>query len=111
VHIDWGDGGSGLLSISKAGAFSAPYTYASAGVYKVVIQATDSNGAAAYFQTGLTVNGKTVVPPSTTTPNPPMMILWPVFAIIAALVLGFWLGDRFESGRWRHRAGQTQIPT
>ncbi|HEX7260072.1 MAG TPA: hypothetical protein VF272_04045, partial [Candidatus Saccharimonadia bacterium] len=89
IHVDWGDGGSSLLSASKFGSLNAPYTYATPGVYKVVIQATDANGAAAYFQTGLTVNGKTVVPPATTTPDTKIVILWPIFIVIVALVLGF----------------------
>ncbi len=103
VHIDWGDGGSSLLSMAKAGSLNAPYTYASPGIYSVIIKATDANGAAAYFQSALTVNGKTVAPPATTLPDRQMIILWPIFIIIGALVLGFWLGDRFENGRWRHR--------
>jgi hypothetical protein len=104
VQIDWGDGSSSLLSIANPGNSSTLHSYTGPGKYKIVIKATDAKGTEAYFQTALTVNGKTVAPPATATPEQGFVILWPIFIVVATLVLGFWLGDRYEKGRLRRRA-------
>lgn len=103
VQIDWGDGKSSLISLSKSGSHNALHSYAGPGKYKVVLKATDGSGALAHFQTALTVNGKTVVPPATTMPEQRFVFLWPIFIVVVTLVLGFWLGDRYEKGRLQRR--------
>jgi hypothetical protein len=101
ISVDWGDGKPAtLLSRSFPGNFDVTHVYDSAGVYNVVIKATDANGVTAYLQvvgvgTG-EVSGKNLST-NTATSTSKTRILWePLLVLIPMVLVAFWLGKRHE---------------
>lgn len=103
ISVDWGDGTPpDLLSQTSAGGFTIKHTYKSAGIYKVIIKATDKNGGTAFLQlvgvaTGATQsstgaaggkNGATTVKT--------VIIWWPCLLMIPLIFASFWVGRRNE---------------
>jgi hypothetical protein len=117
VSVDWGDGkGATLLSKPFADSFDVTHIYDNAGVYSVVIKATDANGVTAFLQlvgvgTGQ-VTGKTGTGTSgggTTTTTKSQIIWIPLLVIIPLLVVAFWLGRRHELFTIRKRLEENRM--
>lgn len=102
VSVDWGDGsGTVLLSQTFAGTFNIKHTYKSAGIYTVIIKATDKSGLTAYLQLVGQANGQASSANSTSSGNSGVIVILKVLWIPAALMiplilLAFWLGRRYE---------------
>jgi hypothetical protein len=101
ISVDWGDGkAQTLLTRSDPGNFDITHVYDSAGVYNIVIKATDGNGTTAYLQlvgvgTGQ-VSGKNGTN-NTNTSTSKTRILWePLLVLIPMILIAFWLGKRHE---------------
>ncbi|HSD56005.1 MAG TPA: PKD domain-containing protein [Candidatus Saccharimonadales bacterium] len=102
VSVDWGDGKSpDLISVQFTGTIDLSHTYDSAGIYKVIVKATDKNGLSAYLQLVAQANG--AVTSSTTGTGDDddkaiiTRVLWAPAAICIPLIfLAFWLGRRYE---------------
>jgi hypothetical protein len=105
VSVDWGDGTSSeLLSVPNAGSFIIKHTYKSAGIYTVVVKATDKNGEQAYLQlvgqaTGAVqhndTSGGTAKASSTIIIE--KTVLWlPDLIILPLLIIAFILGRKHE---------------
>jgi hypothetical protein len=119
VSVDWGDGKpQTLLSKSFADTFDVTHIYDSAGVYNVVVKATDANGVSAFLQlvgvgTGQ-VSGKTGTGASggngtTTTTTKSQIVLIPLLLIIPLLAVAFWLGRRHELFTIRKRLEENHM--
>ena len=105
ISIDWGDGtATDLKSQPFAGTLDISHTYKSAGIYRVVVKATDANGATAFLQlvgvgagavtqstTGSTNGGK-----SSTGATRVIYIWWPILLMVPLLFAMFWVGKRYE---------------
>lgn len=105
ISTDWGDGTPPTLQTqSFTGDFTVKHTYRSAGVYTVVVRATDANGTTAFLQLVGVGNGKVTQGTATTgtgtgslTPvTKTTVIWWPVAVMIPFLIVSFWLGGRHE---------------
>jgi hypothetical protein len=105
ISVDWGDGSpADLLSQPSPGTITLTHTYKTAGVYKVVIKATDKNGAAAFLQlvgqaTGAVQNNKgngnaTIVRQT---------VWWPPLAMIPLIPIAYWLGGRQKLHSLKHQ--------
>lgn len=104
VSVDWGDGSAAdLQSQSFAGTFNITHTYKTAGVYRVVVKVTDTNGVSAFLQLVGVGNGE--VTQSTTGSNSKSngdgtvqirYIWWPVLAMVPIILAMFWVGKRYE---------------
>lgn len=105
ISVDWGDGTApSIQSESFPGNISIKHTYKSAGVYKVIVRATDANGSVAFLQLVGVANGK-VSQGSTTggaagssggsTTNT-TIIWWPMLLLLPLILSAFWLGRRHE---------------
>ncbi|MEI6755820.1 MAG: hypothetical protein WCK80_02290 [bacterium] len=99
VSIDWGDGSpTDLISRQLAGDFTANHTYKVAGIYRVLVKATDKNGTTAFLQvigqaTGATQN----VNGGNASATVRKEVLWvPMLAMIPLIVAAFWAGRRNE---------------
>jgi hypothetical protein len=101
VSIDWGDGtATDLVSLPTAGGFDIKHIYKSAGIYKVIVKATDKNGDTAFLQlvavatgatqasTGKDKNGSSSIRT--------VVIWWPCLLMIPLIVAAFWTGRRNE---------------
>ncbi|MGH7239085.1 MAG: PKD domain-containing protein [Candidatus Saccharimonadales bacterium] len=106
ISVDWGDGSAEeLLSASYPGTITIKHIYKTAGVYRVIVKATDKNGGAAFLQlvgqaTGAIQNnnkssGSVVVEKET--------LWWPAVAMLPLVLLSFWIGGRYELRRLRGR--------
>ncbi|HVX24242.1 MAG TPA: PKD domain-containing protein [Candidatus Saccharimonadales bacterium] len=99
ISVDWGDGGpTDLMSRQTSGTFNVKHTYKTAGVYNVIVKATDKNGGEAFLQlvavaTGATQNnakgnGSTAVRVE--------VLWWPALAMLPLIFATFWVGRRHE---------------
>jgi hypothetical protein len=104
VSVDWGDGkGQSLSSQPFAGTFNITHVYDSAGVYTVIIRATDKNGQTAFLQLVGQANGAIGAGGGSGAggDDSNLIIITKVIWIPAALcipliILSFWLGRRYE---------------
>lgn len=104
ISIDWGDGSAAdLKSQPFAGTFEITHTYKTAGIYRVVVKATDSTGATAFLQ--LVGVGAGEVTQSNTGSKSgkdnggatrTIYIWWPILLMIPLLLGMFWVGKRYE---------------
>lgn len=109
ISTDWGDGTAPTLqSESFTGIITVKHVYNAAGIYKVIVKATDKNGTVAFLQLVGVANGKvsqsvtggtsgvasgTGTGLSTTKTN---IIWWPMLLLLPLIFSSFWLGRRHE---------------
>lgn len=101
LSVDWGDGSStDLQSVSFPGVINIHHVYNQAGVFTIVVKATDANETSAYLQLVGVANGQVSgsLSPGTTEKTPSQTtILWqPLLLAIPLLIATFWLGQRHE---------------
>lgn len=108
ISINWGDGTPlQLKSQPFTGNFDINHVYKNAGVYQVVIRATDTNGVSAFLQvtavaTGNPVGGVTVEDDTGSKTVTKTILLWQPAAILFILAIpAFWLGRRYELSELR----------
>jgi len=102
ISVDWGDGSSEeLLSVQNPGTINISNTYKTAGVYSVIVKATDKNGQEAFLQlvgqaTGAIQHNDTAVAASSNQIIEKEIIWWPEMITVLLIILAFWLGRRAE---------------
>lgn len=103
LSVSWGDNkATDLLSEQFTGTINLSHTYDTAGLYQIVIKATDKNGQEAFLQLVGVANGAVQSSASGSTSSTPTTItktnvLWgPAVAMIPLIIVGFWLGRRAE---------------
>lgn len=98
--IDWGDGlAAELKSQSLQGLVTIAHTYKKAGVYKVNIQVTDTNGVSSFLQVVAVASGQVEAAPvaSTQTGGTTTTVLWiPAAIALILLIPSYWLGRRSQ---------------
>lgn len=100
ISIDWGDGSpTELFSQSTSGTLALKHTYKIAGIYKVIIKATDKNGTSAFLQ--LVGQGTGAVQSNSSKDNGGLVIKkellwWPSVAMFPLIGASFWVGRRHE---------------
>lgn len=104
MSVDWGDGKPPTLkSIPFPGTINLEHIYDKAGVYRIIVKATDTNGTTAYLQlvgvangavssSANSTNGKDKVITITRT----QILLWPSLVAIPLILLTFWIGRKYE---------------
>lgn len=99
--IDWGDGSQPeLKSQAVAGVVNISHVYKQAGLYRVTVKVTDSNGQSAYLQLIAIANGKPVNASGATDGNkssdsPLVKVMWiPAVISVFLLIPTYWLGRR-----------------
>lgn len=120
ISIDWGDGTApDLLSQAFAGNITIKHTYKAAGVYKVIVKATDSTGTSAFLQlvgvaTGKVAIGNASGSSSGGTSNGgsgvtrTKVIWWPAAIMIPLIIATFWVGRRHELYTLRKQLEKTR---
>jgi hypothetical protein len=102
VSVDWGDGTApALQSQATAGDLDVKHTYTSAGVYTVVIRATDKNGVAAFLQLVAVANGAIQANAAgqkgnLSSSNSGTVVWWPMLLLAPLPLAAFWVGRRHE---------------
>lgn len=113
VSVDWGDGSTtDLFSLDAAGTFNIKHTYKKAGIYNVIVKATDKNGGTAFLQlvgqaTGATqnVSGKNGDANSIIEKQ---VLWWPALAMLPLIGAAFWTGRRSELYSLRKQLEKTR---
>jgi hypothetical protein len=96
VNVQWGDTTNSVLSRNNNQPFSAGHVYSKAGTYQMSIQVTDGNGNVAFLTVAVIVNGQPNIVSSTTistTGANILIVIWPLYVGIVAVVISFWLGE------------------
>ncbi len=110
ISVDWGDNTDpDLISQPFAGTFDIKHVYERAGVYNIIVKATDSNGAVAFLQVVGIANGAIAeeAAPTDAVRTVIRVIWWPAVALFPLLLLAFWLGKRHEVTALRQRLEQS----
>lgn len=128
ISADWGDGSApDLFSVEFPGEFKIQHAYKAAGVYNIVIKATDKNGVSAFLQlvgiangplsqtdsggAGSTANGGNGASSTATNLTPQIrFLLWPMYIMVPLIASTFWLGKRYELRRIRKKIEQGRNP-
>ncbi len=98
LSVDWGDGSpSDLMSLVNTGTVTIKHTYKSAGVYNVVVKATDANGQAAFLQlvgqaTGAIQSNKG----GSSILVKKQVLWWPTTSMIPLIFIAFWIGRSYQ---------------
>lgn len=130
ISVDWGDGSApDLFSVEFPGEFKTQHIYKAAGVYNIVVKATDKNGVSAFLQLVGIANGPLAqsngngsstsadgtggngASSATTSLTPTIrFVLWPMYIMIPLIASTFWLGKRYELRRIRKKIEQGRNP-
>jgi hypothetical protein len=113
ISVDWGDKSKAdLISQQIGGILNLQHTYAQAGVYNVLIRASDANGNVAFLQLVGVGNGPIQQSGAKTsgiiTNEKTKIIWWPIIVLFVLIFLAFWLGQKreLEAIRRRLRKGE-----
>lgn len=104
IAIDWGDGtATDIKSMANAGTLELSHVYKTAGIYRIVIRATDSTGTVAYLQLVGVGTGAVSQSVSNGSKTPTaqasarvMYVWWPILLLVPVILAAFWLGSRYE---------------
>lgn len=117
ITVDWGDGKTpDIISQTFPGTFNIEHVYDSAGVYNVVVRATDKDGNIAFLQLVGVANGplnQSAGSGQSSQDNQAtkqtVKILWQPAAISIPLIFTtFWLGRKYELFTLRRRLEQRE---
>lgn len=102
ISVDWDDDKTtDLISTQFTGTIDLSHTYDNAGIYKVIVKATDKNGLVAFLQLVAVANGAITASTNGESGDEGTRVitsvLWAPTAVAAPLILiSFWLGRRYE---------------
>ncbi len=101
VNVQWGDSTNTIVSRPDNSPFRTAHVYKKPGTFQLSVQATDADGRVAFITVASIVNGQpdaavTATQEEKTTTNT-LLVLWPLYAAVFAVVVSFWLGE------WRER--------
>lgn len=105
LSVDWGDGKPlTLKSVPFAGNINVDHVYDKAGIYRIIVKATDAKGTTAYLQLVGVANGAAATAGTTggkgkdqvITITKTQILLWPSLVAIPLILLTFWIGRKYE---------------
>jgi hypothetical protein len=114
ISVDWGDNKApDLISQEFSGQIDVSHVYDNAGIYKVVIKATDKNGLSAFLQLVAVANGAVTANAEGDEGEGDTKIitriLWiPALLCIPLIFVSFWLGRRYELAELRKHLEQRE---
>lgn len=117
ISVDWGEGDiNDVYVVPSPGEFKIKHSYKQAGIYRVLIKATDSEGNIGFLQITVVVNGETTMDQSTNTNNSNVCLdkkdyIWQSLVIIIPLMLvSFYLGKNYSVSRIKHKLERGEHP-
>jgi hypothetical protein len=107
ILVDWGDGKVELISLSNPGEFTIRHIYEQAGIYNIIVKATDSQGTNAFLQIVGIANG--AIAEGTGNDKEKIIVRivyvwWPLILMFPLIFISFWLGKSYELRRLRNRS-------
>lgn len=108
LNIQWGDLTNKVVPRNDNFGFNVSHTYKKGGVYQIGLQASDSAGRVAFLTVAAIVNGQpdpALATGSTNTPTKTntLLLLWPLYVGLIAIVISFWMGEQREKQVLRKR--------
>lgn len=115
VSVDWGDGTQAdVYSIAFPGEFFIKHKYEQSGIYRVLVKASDVNGAVGYLQITAIANGTpgqdVAGAENSNAPNKVTVLWQPMLIFVPLLITTFWLGKRYELLRIKKRFMKGEDP-
>jgi hypothetical protein len=117
VSVDWGDGsGADVYSLKIPGEFIIKHIFKQAGVYRVLIKATDSNGRVGYLQITAIANGAVSdnqVAGAIEAGAGGIRTVWlwqPMVIMIPLIITTFYLGRKYAVTRIKHKLAKGEHP-
>ncbi len=116
VSVDWADGtGADVYSLPGAGEFIIKHTFKQAGVYRVIVKATDSKGTVGYLQIIAIANGEIsenqVAGAVAQAANTKTIWVWqPLLIMVPLIITTFYLGKKYTITRIRHKLAKGEHP-
>jgi hypothetical protein len=116
INVQWGDSSNKVIPRGDNSVFNASHAYQKAGTYKITFQATDAQQQVAFLSVAAIINGQPAVIAGTDSSGSKktlnkLLVLWPVYAIAATMVLSFWAGERREKKIMQKMYAFQQNPT
>lgn len=112
ISVDWDDSKPpDLISREFTGTIDLAHVYDNAGIYKVVIKATDKNGLVAFLQVIAVANGAVISGAEADEGEVRVttIMLWvPVILAAILILVSFWLGRRYELATLRKHLEEHQ---
>ncbi len=117
MSVDWGDGGpTDLFTQASEGTVNIKHTYKTAGIYRVIIKATDKNNGEAFLQvvaiaTGSSQSNSKAASSGSGSNNITTkveFVWWPAAAMIPLIFAAFWVGRREELYALRKQLEKTR---
>lgn len=112
ISVDWGDGSpSDLISQGVQGTLTLKHVYKTAGVYRVIIKATDKNGGSAFLQLVGQATGAIQSNDKGGGGNAIILrelLWWPAILMVPLIVAAYWTGRRAELYTLRKQLEQTR---
>lgn len=99
INVQWGDNSNEVVPRGDNSTFNTSHAYKRAGTYKITLQGSDSNKLVAYLTVAAIVNGKPEAFAASAVNKQSVskiLMLWPLFAIIATALISFWIGEKRE---------------
>jgi hypothetical protein len=107
ISVDWGDGSpSELISVANPGTVTIKHTYKTAGIYTVIVKATDKNGETAFLQLVGQATGAAQSNKGKSSGNVIIekeVLWWPAVAMLPLIFAAFRIGQRHELHTIRKR--------
>jgi hypothetical protein len=106
ISWNWGDGSVDVISLPGAGPYKAKHVYTKPGEYRIIIKGSDALGQTAYLELLAVVKGDPGIGatrPSGWFDGGLLLILWPLYILMLAMLLSFWLGERYEFYKVKQR--------
>ncbi len=113
INVSWGDSTNEVIPRSNNQTFNASHIYQKAGTFAITLQASDIQQQVAFLTVAAIVNGQPGVISAnnvsiTKPPQNELLVLWPLYAIIATLLVSFWIGEQREKRILRPVVAQQQ---
>jgi hypothetical protein len=115
ISVDWDDDKStDLISTEFTGTIDLSHVYDSAGIYNVIVKATDKNGLVAFLQLVAVANGAITTGAagegSSSDVRVVSSVLWvPTLLAVPLILASFWLGRRYELAALRRHLEEHQL--
>jgi hypothetical protein len=110
LSVDWGDGSpSDLSSQATAGSINLKHVYKTAGIYTIIVKATDKNSGTAFLQLVGQATGAVQHNDNNGSNHVPIqkeIIWWPILAMVPLIFGAFWVGRRYERRALNQQLGQ-----
>jgi hypothetical protein len=114
VSVDWDDDKApDLISTEFTGTLDLSHVYDNAGIYNVIVKATDKNGLVAFLQLVAVANGAITASTSAQGDQEGTRVvtnvLWvPTLIAVPLIFVSFWLGRRYELAALRRHLEEHQ---